>query len=64
MYTIYEMYKDVASSCSSYAIFQAEAEFVVAGDVKMSAGGGSITTSWNGYSVTCRTGVWHAYANN
>ena len=33
---IYEMYKDVASSRSSYAIFL-EAEFAVAGDVKRSA---------------------------
>ena len=31
MYTIYEMYKDIASSCSSYAFSNAEAEFVVAG---------------------------------
>lgn len=34
MYTIYEMYKDVASS-----------HLVVAGGVKRSAGGGSVTTS-------------------
>ena len=39
-------------------------QFVVAGDVKRSAGGGSITTSWNGYSATYRTGLWHAPANN
>ena len=52
------MYKDVALSCSSYAIFSnAEAKFVVAGDVKRSAGGASITTSRNGYSATYRTGV-------
>ena len=35
-------------------------QFVVAGDVKRSAGGVSVTTSWNGYSATYRTGVWHA----
>ena len=62
MYTIYEMYKDVASSCSC-SFSNAEAEFVVAGDVQRSAGGGSITTSWNVYSAAHRTGVWHS-ANN
>ena len=39
-------------------------QFVVGGDVKRSAGGGSITTSWNEYSATYRTGVWHAPDNN
>ena len=39
-------------------------QFVVAGDVKRSAGGVSVTTSWNGHSATYRTGVWHAPANN
>ena len=38
-------YKDVTSSRSSYAISNAEAVFVVAGDGKRSAGGGSVTTS-------------------
>ena len=32
-------------------------QFDVAGDVKRSAGGGSVTTSWNGYSTTYCTGV-------
>ena len=59
MYTIYEMYKDVASPCSSYAIF-----LKCQGDVKRSAGGSSVTTSWNGYSATYRTRVWHASASN
>ena len=35
-------------------------QFVVAGDVKRSAGGVSVNTSWNGYSATYRPGVWHA----
>ena len=39
MYTIYEMYKDVVSPCSSYAIFS---NTEAAGDVKRSAGGGSL----------------------
>ena len=39
MYTVYVMYKDVASFSN------AEPEFVVAGDVKRSAGGGGVTTS-------------------
>ena len=65
MHTIYEVYKDVASSCSSYAhLSRTPRQFVVAGDVKRSAGGGSITTHWNGYSATYQTGVWHTLANN
>ena len=35
-------------------------QFVVAGDVKRSAGGVSVTTSWNEYSATYRTAVWPA----
>ena len=53
MYTIYEMYKDKALSCSN-----AKAEFVVVGDVKRSARSGSITTI-----TTYRTRIWHASAN-
>ena len=34
------------------------------GDVKWSAGGGFISTSWNGYSNTKRTRVWHALASD
>ena len=41
MYTIYEVYKDVALSRSSPSFSNAEA----AGDVKRSAGGVSVTTS-------------------
>ena len=59
MYTIYEVYKDVASSRTA-SFLNAEA----AGDVKRSARGVSVTTSWNGYNATYRTGVWHAPANN
>ena len=44
VYTIYQMYKDVAS-LHVPSISTAEAEFVVAGDVKRSAKGGSVTTS-------------------
>ena len=44
-------------------VSQMPPEFVVAGDVKRSTGG-SITTSWNGYSATYRTGEWHALAND
>ena len=40
-----------------HLFLNAEAEFVVAGDVKRSAEGGSITTSWNEYSANYRTGV-------
>ena len=47
-----------------WSFLNAEAEFVVAGDIKRSARGGSITTSLNGYSATYRAGVWHALANN
>ena len=46
MYTIYEMYKDVASvALRTPSFLNAKAEFVVAADVKRSAGRGSITTS-------------------
>ena len=36
MYTIYEMYKDVALSCSTPSFSKAEAEFVVAGENEVS----------------------------
>ena len=54
MYTIYEMYKDLALLALRMVSFSnAEA----AGDVKRSARGGSINTSRNGYSATYRTRV-------
>ena len=62
MCPIYEMYKDVALLFVCHLSRKAEAELVAAGDVKRLAGGGCITTSWNGYSVNCFTGVWHAWA--
>ena len=45
MYTMYKMYEDVALSRSSYTISLKYRGAFVAGDVKTSAGGGSVTTS-------------------